>query len=182
MRHVVAGLFITVDNVTESPDKWQEHFDEDMLAAMQTHIDETDTILLGRVTYQEWFPYWPTASDEPFASHINNTPKYVVSTTLNRVEWGDKTNISLIKGDVHGAIQRLKQQPGKNIGVEGSPTLVRSLLEHDLLDQLTLLIHPVIAGRGRRLFKDDSALKRLSLISTKPTRTGTVILTYQLRM
>lgn len=180
MRNVVAGLFITVDNVTQSPDKWQEHFDEDMAAELQSHIDQTDAILLGRVTYEEWFPYWPTASDEPFASHINNTPKYVVSTTLNSVEWGGKENISLIKGDVYGAIQKLKQQSGKNIAVEGSPSLVRSLLEQDLLDQLTLLIHPVIAGRGQRLFKDSSALKRLTLVNTKPTRTGTVILTYQL--
>jgi dihydrofolate reductase len=89
MRKVNAGLFISLDGVTESPDKWQfDVFDDDMGAAMMAHLNAEDTILLGRVTYQEWVGYWPTATDEPYASHINNTPKYVFSTTLDKeVEW-----------------------------------------------------------------------------------------------
>lgn len=180
MRKVVSGLFISLDGVTESPDQWQfDHFDDGMMAALEAHIAAEDAILLGRVTYQEWEPYWPTATDEPYASHINNTPKYVVSSTLDKVTWGDRDNITLIKGNLAEAITKLKQQPGKNIGVSGSPTLVRSLLEHDLLDELTLMVHPVIAGSGKRLFKDGSALKRMKLVSSKTTSTGVALLTYQ---
>jgi len=179
MRKVVSGLFITLDGVTESPEKWQfDNFDEDMMATMGTHISSEDTILLGRVTYQEWAPYWPTSTDEPYASHINNTPKVVVSTTLNKVEWGQFDEISLIKGNLSEEVARLKAQPGKNIGVSGSPTLVHSLLKADLLDELILMIHPVIAGIGKRLFKVGGDLKRLKLVDSKITRTGVAILTY----
>jgi dihydrofolate reductase len=177
MRKVVAALFISLDGVTEAPDQWQfDHFDEGMMAAMSSAIAEQDAVLLGRVTYQEWADYWPTSTDEPFASHINTVPKYVVSTTLDRVEWQNST---LIEGDLAEAIARLKQQPGKNIGVAGSPTLVQSLLENDLLDQLTLLVHPVVAGTGKRLFKDGGDLKRLKLVDSTITGTGVAILTYQ---
>ena len=177
MRKVVAGLFISLDGVIESPHEWHlEYFDADMMAAMEAHIAAEDTILLGRVTYQDWAPYWPTSTDEPYASHINNTPKYVVSTTLDKVEWQNST---LLKGNLTEAITRLKQQPGKNIGVAGSPTLVQSLLQSDLLDELTLMVHPVVVGRGKRLFKDGGDLKRLKLVDTKTTSTGVVILTYQ---
>jgi dihydrofolate reductase len=180
MRKVNSGLFITLDGVTESPDQWQfDSFDEDMMATMTAHIAAEDTILLGRVTYQDWTHYWPTATDEPYASHINTTPKYVVSTTLDRVEWGSWQNISLIKGNLAEAIGRLKQQSGKNIGVAGSPTLVRSLLQADLLDELTLMIHPVVAGRGKRLFEGANALKRMKLVASTTTRSGVSILTYQ---
>jgi dihydrofolate reductase len=147
-----------------------------MMAAMTAHIAAEDTVLLGRVTYQEWASYWPTSTDEPYASHINNIPKYVVSTTLDKVEWKNST---LIKGDLAEAIARLKQQAGKNIGVAGSPTLVQSLLQDDLLDELTLMVHPVVAGSGRRLFKDGADLKRLKLVDSKTTGTGVAILTYR---
>jgi dihydrofolate reductase len=180
MRKVISGLFISLDGVTESPDQWQfDAFDEDMMATMTAHIAAEDTILLGRVTYQDWTHYWPTATDEPYASHINTTPKYVVSTTLDTVEWGSWQNISLIKGNLAEAIGRLKQQAGKNVGVAGSPTLVRSLLLADLLDELTLMIHPVVAGSGKRLFEGEHALKRLKLVASKTTRSGVSILTYQ---
>ena len=180
MRKVNAGLFITLDGVTESPDKWQfDNFDDDMMAALEAHIDAEDTILLGRVTYQDWTPFWPTSTDEPYASHINNTPKYVVSTTLDTVEWGTWGNISLLKGNLAEAIARLKQQPGRNIGVSGSPTLVRSMLQADLLEELTLMIHPVVVGSGKRLFGEADELKRLKLVDTKTTKSGVSVLTYQ---
>lgn len=179
MRKIIAALFISLDGVVESPNLWQEYFDEDMEQAMAEQIAAQDAVLLGRVTYEEWAPYWPTAPHEPFASFINSTPKYVFSTTLEDVEaWQNST---LIKGDLAQEIARLKQQPGKNIGAAGSPTLVHSLLEQNLLDELILSVHPVIVGNGNRLFKDGDSLKRLNLLSTKPTRTGTVILTYQPR-
>jgi dihydrofolate reductase len=179
LRRIVAGLFISLDGVTESPDQWQfDHFDEDMAAGLGAQLETQDAVLLGRVTYQEWADYWPTATDEPFASYINNAPKYVVSTTLDKVEWQNST---LLKGDLAQALSELKQQPGKNIGVAGSPTLVRSLLQEDLLDELILMIHPVVVGRGKRLFSEGADLKRLQLVEAKPTRTGVLIATYQPR-
>jgi len=182
MRKVNSALFITLDGVTQSPEKWQfDHFDDDMMAAMGAAIAAEDTILLGRVTYQDWAPYWPTSNDEPYASHINSTPKYVVSTTLDTVEWGKWDNVSLLKGNLAEEIAKLKQQPGQNIGVPGSPTLVRSLLQNDLLDELMLMIHPVVAGSGTRLFADGADLKRLKLVDSKITKTGVALLTYQPR-
>ena len=180
MRKVIGALFISLDGVTESPDKWQfDNFDDDMMTGMASQLAEQDAILMGRVTYQEWASYWPNSSDEPFASFINNTPKYVVSTTLDKVEWGDRDNIMLIKSNLAGEISRLKQQPGKNIGTAGSPTLVRSLLQDGLLDELMLMIHPVVVGSGKRLFKEGDALKRMKLAYSKTTQTGVLILTYQ---
>ncbi|CAN5534271.1 dihydrofolate reductase family protein [soil metagenome] len=182
MRKVNAGLFITLDGVTESPDKWQyDHFDQEMMASMSAHIAAEDAILLGRVTYQDWAPYWPTSTNEPYASHINNTPKYVVSTTLDQVEWGQWAKPTLLKGNLVQEIAKLKQQPGKNIGVAGSPTLVDSLLQADLLDELILMVHPVIVGSGKHLFKPGGALKRLKLVDSKTTSTGVALLTFQPR-
>jgi dihydrofolate reductase len=177
MRRVISGLFISLDGVVESPDQWQfDNFDAEMAASMGAHIAEEDTILLGRVTYQEWAPYWPTSTDEPYASHINNTPKVVVSTTLDKVEWKNST---LVRGNLAEEVARLKKQPGRNIGVAGSPTLVRSLLQDGLLDELILMIHPVVAGRGKRLFTDGSGVRRLKLVASQTTSTGVAILTYR---
>jgi dihydrofolate reductase len=180
MRKLVSGLFIALDGVVESPDQWQfDVFDDDMMAIMTAHIAGEDAILLGRQTYQEWTTYWPTATDEPYASHINTTPKYVVSTTLDSVAWGEWNNITLINGGIAQQIAWLKRQPGKNIGVAGSPTLVRSLLRDDLLDELTLMVHPVVAGRGKRLFEDGAPLKRLRLADSRITGSGVAVLSYQ---
>jgi dihydrofolate reductase len=183
MRKVAAGLFITVDGVTEEPSNWQETFDEDMGATMQTMLADIDTILLGRVTYQYWEPYWPTFSagteDMEFANFINHTPKYVVSKTLESVQWGKYDNVTLIK-DVVAGVNQLKEQPGKTIGVQGSPTLVNSLIQENLLDELTLIIHNVAAYNGKRLF-DSGNLKRFNLMDVKPTRSGVIVATYQPR-
>jgi dihydrofolate reductase len=181
MRKLVAGLFITLDGVTEEPSDWQEEFDATMMESLTAHIAKADTILLGRVTYDYWVDYWPTATHQPFADYINNTPKLVISSTLDAVVWGDKHNISLLKHDIVPAIKRLKQQDGQQIAVEGSPSLVHFLLVNDLLDELKLFIHPVIAGRGKRLFAGESDLKRLNLVNATPTPSGTVIVTYQAR-
>ena len=182
MRKVIAGLFISLDGVVESPEKWQfDHFDADMLAGMATQTGSEDTVLLGRVTYQEWAPYWPTSDDQLYGAHINTTPKYVVSTTLKELEWGKWDKPTLINGNPANELAKLKKQPGKNIGVAGSPTLVRSLLKDDLLDELTLMIHPVVVGKGKRLFDDWGDLKRYKLAYSKATTTGVLILTYQPR-
>lgn len=176
MRRIVSGLFIALDGVAEAPNVWEEHFDEDMGEAMNAQLDAQDAVLMGRVTYQEWVEYWPNSTDEPFASYINNIPKYVVSTTLQSVDWNNST---LVNGDLTEELTRLKQQPGKNIGVAGSPGLVHSLIQQDLLDELVLMVHPVVAGKGKKLFQDGDVLKRMKLISSRASRTGTMILTYQ---
>jgi dihydrofolate reductase len=183
MRKVAAGLFVTMDGVSEEPGHWQETFDEDMGAAMGSMIAETDTILLGRVTYQYWKDYWPTdkvpEGDNPFANFINNTPKYVASKTLRDVSWGKFDNVKLIN-NLAEDITKLKGQSGKTITVNGSPTLVNELLQHNLLDELILIIHNVATYKGTRLFKEGS-LKRFNLVDIKPTRTGVIIATYQPR-
>lgn len=180
MRKVVAGLFISLDGVTESPDQWQFDFDDEMGADLAAQIEAQDAILLGRVTYEEWVGYWPTEDvpdeDRPFADFLNNNPKYVVSTTLDTVDWQNST---LVKGAVAAEITKLKELPGKNIGVAGSPTLVRWLIQNDLLDELRLLVHPVVVGKGKRLFADQGELKRLNLVDVQRTSSGTVILGYQ---
>lgn len=177
MRNITAGLFISVDGVVEAPNEWQgDVWDEIMSAAMNAMLEKQDAMLLGRVTYQDWAGYWPTSTDEPFATYINSIPKYVVSTTLDTVEWQNST---LLQGDLASALGDLKQQPGGNIGVSGSPALVQSLLQAGLLDELVLMIHPVVVGKGKRLFSDGNALKRLTLVDSKTSSTGVVIATYQ---
>ena len=180
MRKVVSWLFISLDGVVEAPNKWQfDVMDDDMIKDLTSQMATEDSMLMGRVTYQEWTSYWPTSTDEPYASHINNMPKYVVSRTLEDVEWGKWEKPTLIKDNLTEEITRLKKQPGKNIGVGGSPTLVRSLLQENLLDELKLMIHPVVVGKGKRLFTEDVDLKRLQLVDSKVTGTGVVIVTYQ---
>lgn len=181
MRKVVSGLFVSLDGVAESPDQWQFAFDEEMGAALAQSLEKADTILLGRVSFTEWAGYWPTVTsgdDADFAKWINNSPKYVVSSTLDGVdEWANST---LVDGDLASAIAQLKAGEGKDITVAGSPTLVRSLLELDLLDELVLLIHPVVAGQGRKkLFADDATMKKLELVSAQPTSSGVIIATYR---
>lgn len=176
MRKVVTHLFISMDGVVENPDWTFGYFNEDMAAEMQSQLDGIDTVLLGRVSYLEWAEYWPTATDEPFATFINKVPKYVVSSTLDKVEW---KNSSLLKGDLAEEITKLKQQPGKNIGVNASVTLNQGLLELDLLDELNLSLHPVVVGKGKRLFTEGNLLKKWKLVESKTTSMGVVILKYQ---
>lgn len=178
MRKVTAALFSSIDGVVEAPDQWQPAFDEEMGAALSRMLEEQDTVLLGRVTFGEWAGYWPTSTDEPFASWINSTQKYVASTTLDSVdEWA---NSSLIKGSVADFVADLKQQDGGTIGTAGSPTLVRSLIDAGLVDELTLMISPVVAGSGRtHLFPDDTALRAFELVAAQGTSSGAVIATYR---
>ncbi len=179
MRKVVAFLFISLDGVVEAPNVWQGDLDEDMVEDMTIQIALQNTAIMGRMTYLQWFQYWPTSDHEPFASFINQSPKYIVSTSLQTVEWGKWKNATLIQGNLSEQLGRLKQQPGKNIGVWGSPGLVQYLMQLDLLDELHLWLHPVLAGKGGRLFREGEALKRLKLASSKTTRTGILLLTYQ---
>lgn len=183
MRKVVAHLIMTLDGVVKFEvvvDTIMKHRTaEEVLKDFFAKVAQEDAMLLGRVTYQEWADYWPTSTHEPFASHINNVPKYVVSNKLDSVAWGTRGNATLVKGNLAGALAQLKQQPGKNIGIHGSPTLVESMLHADLLDVLRLEIYPVVAGSGARLFQDGRAVKQLQLADAKITKNGVAILTYQ---
>ena len=105
-----------------------------------SQVADEDAMMLGRTTYEEWADYWPTSTNEPFASHIDTVPKFVVSRSLNAVPWGEHGNATLVGGELADAIADLKQQPGRNIGVHGSLTLVEGLLQADLLDEMRLEI------------------------------------------
>jgi len=178
MRKIVAGLFISLDGVTEAPENWQlAYINDEMLEAVGSAMAESDTMLLGRRTYEEFAGYWPDQGSEvEFADHMNNTPKLVVSTTLDTVEW---RNASLLAGNVAEELTSLKQQPGKDISITGSATLVRSLLRERVLDELRLLVHPIVVGRGGRLFPDGEPQTPLELVDSKTFSTGVVYLTYR---
>jgi dihydrofolate reductase len=179
MRKIVAGLFISLDGVVETPDRWRSrYFTAEIAEMMAVGIAQADAVLMGRRLYQEFAGYWPNqGGDVPMAEFLNRTPKYVVSATLDApLEWA---NSSLITGDLAEELTRLKQQPGKNIQVPGSPTLVRSLLRDGLLDQLSLLICPVVAGSGVRLFDGMTRQMELKLVESRTFSTGALSVTYQ---
>ena len=178
MRKIVAGLFVSLDNVYESPDQWHfPYFNDEMGEAVSSQMAAADAMLLGRVTYEEFAAYWPhqTDADVGLARHMNETPKYVVSSTLDSLEW---QNSMLIRGDVAEELNRLKQQPGKDISITGSGTLVRNILRDGLLDELRLLVHPIVVGSGKRLF-EGADQKPLELLESKTFSTGVLYLTYR---
>lgn len=178
MREIVAWLYLSLDGVVESPEKWASpYFNDEMWKLAGSGMAESDTILLGRRTYQEFAAYWPNqTSDVQFADYLNNTPKLVVSQTLRTVEW---QNSSLIKSDVVPELTKLKQRPGKNITILGSATLVRSLLRNGLLDELKLMIFPVVVGAGKRLFKNGADQGALKLVDARTFSTGVLGVTYE---
>ena len=179
MRKIVAGTFVSLDGVMESPDQWHfPYFDDAMGQAVGSQMAEADAMLLGRVTYQEFASYWPQQTDDtPGADFMNPVQKYVVSTTLSNVdEWQNST---LIDGNNFVAeIQRLKASPGKNINVTGSARLVQSLLREGLLDELRLLVHPIVVGKGKRLLDGDTGQVPLKLVDSQTFDTGVLYLTY----
>lgn len=178
MRKITATEFITLDGVVEAPNEWiGPYFDGAIGEEMAATMAASDTLLLGRVTYQEFVPFWAdkTGEEDPTAAHMSK-PKYVVSTTLeNTDEWRDS---SLLSGDVVKELTRLKEQPGKDITVPGSATLVRTLLRDGLLDELTLLQFPVVLGAGKRLFPHGTDPAGLTLVRSHTHDTGVVSLTY----
>ena len=178
MRKIVSGLQITLDGVVETPDKWiSPYYTDEMYKIIGDGVMQADAVLLGRRTYEEFAGYWPNqGSDVPMADFLNNTPKYVVSATLDKLEWA---NSSLIRGDLVGELTKLKQLPGKNIQVPGSPTLVRSLLRDGLLDELALFVFPIAMGTGMRLFDETTHEVGLKLVQSKPFSTGVLYVTYQ---
>jgi dihydrofolate reductase len=176
MRKINAWLFVTLDGVMEAPEKWVIA-DDAMFGAMQADYAKSDALLLGRRTYETFAASWPERGSEvPNADWMNNTRKYVASTTLKSAEWNNST---VIEGDVAEAIARLKQDDGKDIMVNGSAALVRMLMHNHLLDELRLFVHPVVVGSGRRLFDDDTDPLELALVDSHVYDNGVISLTYK---
>ena len=181
MRKVIASEFLSLDGVMGSPEKWHfPYWSDEMGEAIGAAMARADALLMGRVNYEEWAAYWPEQSSDEnqIAGFMNNTPKFVVSTTLEEpLEWNNST---LIRGEeLAEGISRLKQQPGKDISISGSGTLVRSLLREDLLDELRLMVHPIVVGSGKRLFEDGVDRKSLELVDSRTFATGVLYLTYR---
>jgi dihydrofolate reductase len=175
MRKIVAGLFVSVDGVVAEPDAWTgPYFSPEVGQVVGSLIAGGDTLLLGRVTYQGFAAAFGGQTGG-MADTMNSFPKVVVSTTLDQAEWQNST---LISGDVATEITRLKQQPGRNINVSGSGTLVSWLLRQDLLDQLDLLMFPVVVGHGKRLFGDGGGQVPMRLVASEAFGSGVVHLTY----
>jgi len=188
MSKVVAFMNLTLDGVMQAPGR----SDEDRrggfehggwatpYATMETvgdSMENSGALLLGRRTYEDFYTVWPNRTDNPFTAVLDNSQKYVASTTLAEpLPW---INSTLLKGDAAESVARLKEEPGKNLVILGSGELVQSLMRRNLVDEYVLLIHPLVLGSGRRLFPDGGAFAALRLVNTRTTTTGIVIATYQ---
>lgn len=178
MRKVTAGLFHSIDGVVEAPNLWQfDAFDDELGAALGAMMANTDTVLLGRIGYEAWAKDFGEGDDPYFGPFINNVPKFVASRTLKgKLSWQNST---LIAGDLAAFLRELKQKPGNDIALMGGISLVRQMLFAGLLDELTLITHPVVAGSGyRHLFEAGDPTTRLVLKSNVTTSKGNVVSTY----
>ncbi|WP_328989540.1 dihydrofolate reductase family protein [Kribbella sp. NBC_01245] len=174
MGSIKSSLFISLDGVIESPETWHfDYFDDEMGAVVGALMGEADATLLGRQTYEEFAGYWPSADpNDPITAQMNGARKYVVSNSLTDAEW---ENSSVVSGDVAAELTALKQD--KVLGTTGSATLVRWMLEQRLVDELHLLVHPVVVGSGKKLFADGAKVP-LDLVSATTFKTGVLHLVY----
>jgi dihydrofolate reductase len=180
MRKITAGFFHSVDGVIESPNLWQfDAFDDELGATLGTMMTTTDTVILGRVGYEAWAKDFGEGDDEFFGPFINAVPKFVASKTLKGpLKWQNST---LIDGNVEAFVTDLKAGDGGEIAVMGGITIVRSLFLAGVLDELTLITHPVVAGsKYRRLFDSDE-MTNLSLVRNVTTSRRNVVSTYALK-
>ena len=180
MRRVIVSEFVSLDGVFEAPDQWHfPYFDEEMGQEIQAAMGQADAMLMGRVNYEEWADFWPQQDPEenPAAGFMNGVRKYVVSTTLKEpLGWDNST---LKKENVAEEIARLKRQTGGDISISGSGSLVRSLLRDGLIDELRLMVHPVVVGSGKRLFEEGGDQIALELVDFRTFSTGVLYLTYR---
>lgn len=191
MRKVVAGEFITVDGVYQGPGGpdedvdggfanggWVVPFIDDELGEfIVSMINSADAFLFGRKTYDIFAASWPmTPDDDPVGAKLNSSPKYVASNTLTSADWN---NTTILSGDVASEIAKLKEQDGGDIQLAGSGNLIQTLLKNDLLDELILLIFPVVVGEGKRLLGEGTLPRSLKLVSSKAFGSGVVVSTYQ---
>ena len=185
MGRIVVTEYISVDGVVEAPSGteafervgWTDDFSRgpegDTFKVEETMA--SDALLLGRVTYDGFAPVWPHVEGE-FANTFNTMPKYVVSSTLESPEWN---NTTVIRGDVIEEVTKLRERYERDIVVHGSPQLAQTLIEHDLVDELRLMVYPVIVGAGKRLFSDTTHKKNLRLVETKTFDDGIHALVYR---
>jgi len=175
MGKLVSNFFISLDGVVESPDKWHfPYFNDQMGAAIGAGMESASAMLMGRRLYDEWSEYWPQQSaDEPFSGYINSVRKYVVSSSLTDPSW---TNTTVLPGDAD-RIREVKKQETGSIAMSGSATTVRWLLANGLLEELHLLVHPIVVGSGQRLFSD-TATHPLKLVSQETFETGVLHTVY----
>jgi dihydrofolate reductase len=187
MRIVAVNTFMSLDGVMQAPGGPEEdptggfglggwavnYFDEEMMERIAGAAPYE--LLLGRGTYEIFAAHWPY-DEGPIADHLNTTRKYVASTTLERAEWNNST---LITEDVPGYVAGLKREDGAEIQVHGSPGLIQTLLEHDLVDEFRVWIFPVVIGRGKRLFGDGTVPGALELVDSRVSTTGVTINTYR---
>ena len=187
MRRLIASEFVTLDGVMEAPGHEQHPDGKNAWALRYSGADqqrykaeellEVGAILLGRVTYEIFAAFFPTApTDEGFADRMNALPKYVVSQSLRTVGW---QNASIIKGNAAETIAELKQQSGGDILLFGSADLLNSLIKHDLIDEYRLMVFPVVLGSGKRLFRDTTDATHLELVDTRTFESGVTVLTYR---
>jgi dihydrofolate reductase len=181
VRKVVAAELVSVDGIMEAPERWAFAYSNDeMEEANASGMAASDALLMGRVTYEGMVAYWPNQPGGTLmGDHRNSAPKYVVSTTLEEpLEWNNST---LIDGNEFAEeIAELKRQSGKDITILGSGALVRSLLREGLLDELRLMVHPIVLGGGKRLFDGGDDRKPLELLDSRKFGTGVLFITYRL--
>ncbi len=174
MRNIVVTEFMSLDGVIEAP-AWSAPYWNDEISQFKDEEQESsDTLLLGRVTYEGFAAAW-TGSAEDGADFMNNSPKYVVSTTLDKAEWN---NSRLIRDNLAEELTKLKQQDGRDILVYGSAQLVQTLMQHDLVDRYRLLIYPVVVGKGKRLFREGIPAT-LRLVESHSFSSGVMALVYE---
>ena len=174
MRKVIVTEFLTLDGVYEDSTPWQQGYHPDSGSFKRDELFDSGALLLGRVTYEGFARYWPGATDTgEFGQRMNSLPKYVATTTLKALDW----NATALQGDVTVAVRELKQQDGGNLLVYGSGTLVQTLLRHGLVDELRLMVYPLVLGTGKRLFAGGDRLP-MQLSATRTLGDGVLLLTY----
>jgi dihydrofolate reductase len=177
MRKIIASTYATLDGFIDDPHLWSLKYWSDEAGAYASDLlFSSDAVLMGRVTYEGMAAAWPARSGDPFADRANSIAKYVVSSTLEKAEWNNST---IIRGeDVVTEVAALKRQPGANIVIWGCGALTDTLMEHGLLDEYRIWIHPVIRGGGQRLFREGTEAT-LELTDTITFGPGVVVLTYR---
>jgi len=182
MRKITAGLFISLDGVVEAPDQWHfPYFNEEMGAAVDATLGAADTVLFGRKTYDSFAGAWPEreaagGEDAPFARALGDARKIVASSQRLEFTW---RNSEQLEGDLVEAVTALKNEPGGNIALSGSVSVVRQLLAAGLVDELHLLVHPIAVRKGMRLFDEGETPIPLRLISAASFKTGVLNLVYR---
>lgn len=182
MRKLLSFMVVTLDGYYEGPHQefdWPNVDDEFNDFAI-SQLNDIDTLLFGRVTYQGMAAYWPTPAavegDPVVADRMNRVPKVVFSSTLTKADW---QNTQLVSGDAADAVKQLKQQPGQHLALFGSPSLTASLLDRGLVDELRVMVNPILLGAGNSLFSGLKQRVPLTLTTTTTFSSGNVLLTYR---